>query len=198
MNKVNFDNDNHDKMSTQSISDVQPTDDPQYVYAKKNESNLLHFVESILPCLTGAHGNKFENDPLVAPLKYHWVHESVNGIKSKNDLKLYKANEELANAKAALEDLEEKMQFHNEDELEPAENEEREAKERVEECKAELDSAKAARKEAFEEFKRNFDARTEEILAEPKEKLRVAQTVVHDKTCNNMNQKVDKGKFLVM
>ena len=43
-------------------------------------------------------------------------------------MKLYKAHAYLENAKTALRDLENKMQFHNEDELEPAENEEREAK----------------------------------------------------------------------
>jgi hypothetical protein len=95
---------------------VQPT--------KKNESNLLHFIGSILPCLIGGHESKFENDLLVAPLKDHWVHDSDNGIKRTNNLKLYKANEDTLNAKIALEDLEEKMQFHNVDKLEPAENEE--------------------------------------------------------------------------
>ena len=152
----NIDN---DKMLRQSCFEIQrPADD--YTYAKENQSKLLHFVECILPCLTGAHASKFDNDPLVAPLKDHWVHDSDNGIKSKNNLKMYKVNEELANTQKALDDLEEKMQFHYEDELQPAENEEREAKKHVEECKAELSSAKAARKEAFENFKRNFAGTT--------------------------------------
>ena len=44
--------------------------------------------------------------------------DSNNGIKSKNNLKLYyKAHEDLENAKTSLCDLEKKMYFHNEDEL---------------------------------------------------------------------------------
>ena len=44
---------------------------------------------------------------------------------------------------------------------------------------------------------RKFNGHRKEILAEPEEKLRAAQTVVHETTCK-LNQKMDKGKFLVM
>ena len=181
----NFGNDNHGKMQP---ANTQP---------EKNKRNLLHFVASILPSLTGAHESKFDNDPIVSELKYHWVHDSDNGIKSKNNLKLYKAHEDLEHAKTAMRALDNKMEFHKEDELEPAENEEREAKAREEECKAELDSAKAARKKAWEQMSRKFHADTKEILAEPEEKLRAAQAAVHETTCK-LNHKMDKGKFLVM
>ena len=181
----NFDNDNHGKMQ------------PANTQHEKNKRNLIHFVASILPSQTGAHESKFDNDTIVSALKYHWTHESDNGIKSKNNLKLHKAHKDLENAKTALRALDNKMDFHNEDELEPAENEEREAKAREEECKAKLDSAKAARKKAWEEMSRKFYADTKEMLAEPEEKLRAAQADLHETTCI-LNHKMDKGKFLVM
>ena len=48
---------------------------PANTQHQKNKRNSIHFVASNLPSLTGAHENKFDNDPIVSALKYHWTHD---------------------------------------------------------------------------------------------------------------------------
>ena len=72
---------------------------------EQNERKVLHFVESILPCLIGKHEDKFKNDWIVASLKDHWVHDADSGVKTRYSLKFLKANDDFKRAEGAVDDL---------------------------------------------------------------------------------------------